>query len=147
MVSPYLASIAYPLSQSVEDLGVNFFFCNYTFYEPPFYSDHHTWLTHSYLQDRSNHVLRPAIEAIGMAGLANVSRTPYFRSMAEERHCIALAAIRHALNDSVQATEDTTLMAVILIELFEVLMVMQSRMTIALAYLCQDCQLRRLGQA
>lgn len=97
--SPRLAKLASLPSQSFEDLGVSFFFSNYTFYEPPFYSEHHTWLTQSYVQDKPNHVLRPAISAIGMAGFSNVHNAPILKSKAEEYHCTALAAIRQALND------------------------------------------------
>jgi len=113
-------SISYPLSQPVNDLGANFFFAKYTFSEPPFSSDYHAWLTQSYFEDGSNHILRPAIEAVGMAGISNVSHAPKVESKSKEQYCKALAAMKQALNNPVQAIADTTFMAVILFGLFEV---------------------------
>jgi hypothetical protein len=112
--------ISRPLSQPVSELGANFFFAKYTFNEPPFFSDHHDWLTQSYFEDGPNHVLRAAIEAVGMAGISNVSHAPYVASKSKERYCEAVAAMKQALNDPVQAIADMTFMAVILLGLFEV---------------------------
>jgi hypothetical protein len=113
-------SISYPLSQPINELGANFFFAKYTFNEPAFSSDYHDWLTQSYFEDGPNHVLRAAIEAVGMAGISNVFHAPHVASKSKEQHCEALAAMKQALNDPVQAIADTTFMAVILLGLFEV---------------------------
>jgi len=113
-------SISYPLSQPVNDLGANFFFAKYTFSEPPYSSDYHAWLTKSYFEDGPNHILRPAIEAVGMAGLSNVSYAPNIESKSKEQYCKALAAMKQALDNPVQAITDTTFMGVILFGLFEV---------------------------
>jgi hypothetical protein len=113
-------SISYPLSQPINELGANFFFTKYTFNEPPFSSDYHDWLAQSYFEDGPNHVLRAAIEAVGMAGISNVSHAPHVASKSKEQYCKALAAMKQVSNDPVQAIADTTLMAVILLGLFEV---------------------------
>jgi hypothetical protein len=118
--SLYPISISHPLSQPINELGANFFFAKYSFNEPPFFSDYHDWLTQSYSEDGPNHVLRAAIEAVGMAGISNVFHAPHVASKSKEQYCEALAAMTQALNDPVQAIADTTFMAVILLGLFEV---------------------------
>jgi hypothetical protein len=113
-------SMSYPLSQPINELGANFFFTKYAFDEPPFSSDYHDWLAQSYFEDGPNHGLRAVIEAVGMAGISNVFHAPHVASKSKEQYCMALAAMKQASNDPVQAIADTTLMAVILLGLFEV---------------------------
>ncbi|KIX07330.1 uncharacterized protein Z518_01983 [Rhinocladiella mackenziei CBS 650.93] len=117
--SLYPVSISYPLSQPINELGANFFFTKYTFNEAPFANDYHDWLTQSYFEDGPSHVLRAAIEAVGMAGISNVSHAPHVASKSKVQYCEALAALKQALKDPVQASADTTFMAVILLGLFE----------------------------
>ncbi|KAH7007070.1 hypothetical protein EDB80DRAFT_718179 [Ilyonectria destructans] len=109
--------ISYPPSQPVNNLGASFFFTKYTFNEVPFCGDYHDWLTQSYFNDGS--VLQAAIEAVGMAGISNVSYAPNVASRAKEQYCKAVTAVNLALGDPVQAAADSTLMAVILLGLFE----------------------------
>lgn len=110
-------SIPYPLSQPINELGANFFFAKYTFNEPLF-QEYHDWLTQSYSED--GQVLQAAIKAVGMAGIANVSYAPHIASKSKEQYCKALAGMNQLLRDPVRAVADTTLMAVILLALFEV---------------------------
>jgi hypothetical protein len=116
----YPISISNSLGQPIGELGANFFFAKYTFEEPPYSSDYHNWLTRSYLDEGPGDVLRPALEAVGMAGIANVFHTPRVASKSKQRYCDALVAMQQALNDPVQAVADTTFLAVILLGLFEV---------------------------
>ena len=118
--SQYPVSIFYPLCQPISELGANFFVTKYSLNEPPFSADYHDWLTRSYFEDGPNDVLRASIEAVGMAGIANVFHTPKVASKSKQRYCEALAALRLAIDDPVQAIADTTLLAVILLGLFEV---------------------------
>jgi hypothetical protein len=113
-------SISYPLSQPINELGANFFFAKYTSNDPPFASDYNDWLSQSYFQDGASHVLRAAIEAVGMAGISNVFHAPHVSSKSKEKYREALVAMKKALNDPVQVTADTTFMAVILFGFFEV---------------------------
>jgi hypothetical protein len=113
-------SIRPPPSQSINDLGVNFLFANYFYNQPPFYSDYHTWVAQTYHESHPGHVLRAVIEAVGMAGLANVANSPRFKSASEQQYNRASVAMREALNDPAQVTADTTLLAVIFFELLEV---------------------------
>jgi hypothetical protein len=122
LTSPFgLNSISYPLPLPINELAANFFFAKYgEFNETPFSGDYHDWLTQSYFEGGPNHVLRAAIEAVGMAGISNVFHTPHVMPKSKGQYYKALAAMKQALNDPVQAIADTTLMAVILLGVFEV---------------------------
>lgn len=115
------SSIPHPLSQPIKELGANFFFKKYTLNEPPFTNDYNDWILRSYLEDDSNHVLRAVINAVGMSGMSNVFHAPHVAVQSKKQYCEALAALKVTLNDPVQAIADTTLLAVILFGLYEVL--------------------------
>ncbi|EXJ70450.1 uncharacterized protein A1O5_06519 [Cladophialophora psammophila CBS 110553] len=112
-------AITYPLSQSVHDLGANFFFAKYSPDDGPFFSNYHAWLVKSYFGQGPNNVLRAVIEAVGMAGLSNVFYAPRVKSQCHAQYCTALISMQKALNNPVQAISDTTFMALILLAFFE----------------------------
>lgn len=112
-----------PLSQCVQDLAVNFFFTTYTYSDPPFFRDYRDWLSRCY-HDHVNDVLRAALEAVGLAGLSNVSAgAEVIARQSRKRYCRALICMKDALNDPVRTVADTTLMAVMLLILFEVTLI------------------------
>ncbi|KAH7127838.1 hypothetical protein B0J13DRAFT_564610 [Dactylonectria estremocensis] len=115
--SPPALYISCPPSQPVDKLGVSFYFAKYTFNEAPFGGEYHDWLAQSYSEDGS--VLQAAIDAVGMAGISNVSYAPRVASRSKERYAKAIAAVNKALRDPVQVVADSTLMAVILLGLYE----------------------------
>jgi hypothetical protein len=117
---PHPVRILPALSQSINELGVNFLFTNYFYNQPPFYNHYHTWVAQSYHENLPGHVLRTVIEAVGMAGLANVSNSSRFKAAFEQQYRKASFAMRETLNDPAQVTADSTLLAVILFELLEV---------------------------
>ncbi|KAJ9608738.1 hypothetical protein H2200_006509 [Cladophialophora chaetospira] len=108
------------MSPSIYELGVNFFFTKYSFSEEPFFNGYHAWLAESYRRADENNVLPALIEAVGLAGLSNVSYAVDLESKSKERYCSALNTLKEVVNDPVLAPEDTTLMAVILLILFEI---------------------------
>ncbi|KIW73095.1 hypothetical protein PV04_01239 [Phialophora macrospora] len=113
-------SIPRPLSMPIDNLGASFFFAKYSFNEEPFFSGYHDWLAHSYLEDGPSNVLRAAIDAVGLAGLSNVSYAPELESKSKEQYCNVLTALKKVLADPARVVENVTLMAVILLILFEV---------------------------
>lgn len=113
-------SMSYALSQPINELGAHFFFANYTCDEPPLSEAYHSWLTKTYFEDRPNHALRAAIEAAGMAGISNKFYAPHVAFKSKGQYGRALAATKQALSDPVESVADTTLIAVILLGLFEV---------------------------
>ncbi|KAF2191228.1 hypothetical protein K469DRAFT_720220 [Zopfia rhizophila CBS 207.26] len=116
-------SIPSALSQSINEIGAHFFFANYLFDGPPYASNNRAWLTQTYCEDRHNHALRVAIEAVGMAGISNMFHAPHVAVKSKEQYGRALAAINQALGDPVEMIADGTLMAVILLGLYETIAV------------------------
>jgi hypothetical protein len=109
------------LPHSIHEVGAHFFFANYSCDEPPLSKGYHAWLTQIYFENRPHHALRAGIEAAGMAGISNRYYAPYVAFKSKEQYGRALAATKQALSDPVEAVADTTLMAIILLGLFEVM--------------------------
>lgn len=117
--SSFAVRISSPLLQSPNELGANFFFAKYVFNGHPFAISHRNWLAKCYLQDCPG-PLGAAIEAAGMAGISNISDSLHLAYKSKERYRDAVAAAKQALDDPAQAADDVTLMAVILLGLYEV---------------------------
>lgn len=64
--------------------------------------------------------LSEVVVAIGMAGLSNIGRGDPFMLMAREKYTRGLHVVNSTLRDPNKATADQTLMAVMLLALFEV---------------------------
>ena len=108
------------ISNKLADCGASFFFTNYTYTARPFTPEYHEWLQRSYATAGRDHPLRAAIEAVGMAGLANVRRSSYQKSLAAERYQEAIATVKLSLADEDQARSDEMFLAVILLAFYEV---------------------------
>jgi hypothetical protein len=115
-----LFATSHCLLEPLENLGAGFFFAKYSVKEEPFAGGYDAWLQSLYLENNSNNFLRPIIEAVGLAGLANISYAADVEAKSKERYCNALLGLKQALDDPAGVTEDATLMAVILFVLFEV---------------------------
>lgn len=113
------ARISASLSEPTNELGANFFFAKYVFNEHPFSTSYQDWLASSYFRD-DRRTLRAAIEAAGLAGISNVKHSPNIARRSKEQYSDALTAVKQALDDPVQAADDATLMAVIILGLYEV---------------------------
>lgn len=74
-----------------------------------------------YRQDSSFGVLPKIVDAIGLAGISNVKHSPELMAAAGRKYAGVLRAINASIQDSTKATTDQTLIAVILLGLFEVL--------------------------
>lgn len=108
------------LCPPLTDMGASFFFSTYHLDEPPFSGAYYSWITKAYNGDQASHGIRAAIEAAGMAGLANVLHAPQIASKSRAQYARALVATQRAMNDPTEVTTDETLLAVILLGLFEV---------------------------
>lgn len=75
-----------------------------------------------YRQDSSFGVLPKIVDAIGLASLSNVNNSPELMAAAGRKYAGVLRAINASIQDSTKATTDQTLIAVILLGLFEVLL-------------------------
>jgi hypothetical protein len=101
------------------DLGANFFFMKYSFAEEPVFVGYHDWLTSLYLDGIRSPALCAAIEAVGLAGLSNISYARYLQQHSRKQYGKALAMLKQALDDSALVYADETLVTVILLILFE----------------------------
>jgi hypothetical protein len=106
------------LDQPWDEAGANFFFARYAFHDPPAYKDYYTWLSQGYFSGCG--VLTAAVEAVGMAGLANIRNDESLATQADERCAKAMRRLQQALVDPVERSADETMMAVLLLALFEV---------------------------
>ena len=116
--NPTPLSLTPPPCPPIGELGASFFFAKYTFNEHPYANDYHDWLLESYSSEGD--ALSAVIQAVGIAGISNVSYTPHIVAKSNEQYCKALSAVNEALCDPTRAITDTMLMSVILLGWFEV---------------------------
>ena len=72
-------------------------------------------------QGSSFGVLPKVIDAIGLAGISNMKHSPELMLAAGQKYASVLRAINASIQDSREASSDQTLIAVMLLGLFEVL--------------------------
>jgi hypothetical protein len=108
------------LTQTLSETAAHFFFSNYTCDEPPLSTEYYSWLTTLYFSSTSNGAIRAAIEAAGLAGIANKSYAPHIAAKAKHQYGKALVAANEALQDPKQALADSTFLSVILLGTYEV---------------------------
>lgn len=111
-------TISRPLRSSVSQLGAGFFFSKYMTSDPPFASGYRAWLGRLYM-DNEQDVLGSTVRAVGLAGISNVFSSSQISSEAKRAYCQALTFLGAALDDCNSARSDATLMAIILMGLFE----------------------------
>lgn len=112
--------VDFVLYQPMADLGVNYFMSTYVgedptvsqlFYLPNFYAK----------TGYSNPALQQSITAAGLAGYAKTARQKEVSNAALKRYVQAIQAINTALSDSKSAMHDSTLLAIMMLSMFEVL--------------------------
>lgn len=111
------------LSGSLEDEATYHFF--YNFLPEDHSADHFRNAYSSVLpalhrQDFSFGVLPKIVNAIGLASISNIKRSPEVMVAASQRYAGALRAINFSIQKSSSATTDQTLIAVMLLGVFEV---------------------------
>ncbi|KAK4175490.1 hypothetical protein QBC36DRAFT_189790 [Triangularia setosa] len=117
-------SLPATLSTPADEVGANFFFAKYVFHQDPFStsSGYQDWLATAYRHnDRRCAPLRAAIEAAGLAGLSNINPSLQLSIRSKQQYRDALTAVKEALSNRSQAADDATLMAVILLGLYEMI--------------------------
>ena len=119
------------LSGSLEDKATYHFFYNYLSNDPS--ADHSRNALSSVLpilhrQDSSFGVLPKIVNAIGLASISNMKHSPEVMVAASQRYAGALRAINSAIQNSSSATTDQTLIAVILLGVFEVYLTLKAHL-------------------
>lgn len=109
------------LSVPLEDGATYYFFHNFVSEEPTTWTACSHVLPTLYQQDSSFRALPKIIEAIGMAGISNMKQAPQLMVVAGQKYATVLRAITASIQDSKEASTDQTLIAVMLLGLFEVL--------------------------
>lgn len=109
-----------PLALSISDLGASFFFTKYLPRETVVSRNFHDWLSGVYASKDSNYALHAIIQAVGIAGLFNVSPSQVKAVESQKLYAQAVSALQRLFDDPVHATSDATLTAVILLALYEV---------------------------
>ena len=122
--SPCPMFVPRSLIMSIEDQGSSFFFHNFVTSEATPPTSYSVFLPRLYnvslMQGAIGNPLPDVITAIGMAGISNLQDSPDGMVATRQKHTKALRTLNAALQDPRSATADTTLMAVILMGLFEV---------------------------
>lgn len=115
-----IPSISAPPSLSIKDLGASFFFTKYLPRETIVSRNFYDWLSEVYSCEDSNNALQTIIQAVGIAGLFNVSPSQEKAEESQKLYFQAISVLQTLFNDPIHATSDTTLTAVILLALYEV---------------------------
>ena len=117
------ASTIRSLSVPLEDEATCYFFHNFLSNNQSSDNSPHAYSTVLpilYRQESSFGVLPKIVDAIGLASLSNVKRSPEVMVAASQRYAGALRAINSSIQNSSSATTDQTLVAVMLLGVFEV---------------------------
>jgi hypothetical protein len=110
------------LYQPLDDLGVNFFMSKFVGDDPAVSQLH--YLPKFFINiGSSNSGLRRGIIAAGLAGYAKTTQQKDVTEAATKRYVAAIQGINESLSDPRTALQESTLMAILLAAMFEVLMI------------------------
>lgn len=109
------------LSVPLEDEAAYFFFYNFVSEDPTSATAYSQVLPSLYRQDSPFSALPKIIDAIGLAGIANMKHAPELMVAAGQKYARVLRSITATIQDSKEASTDQTLMAVLLLGMFEII--------------------------
>ena len=118
--TPY--SISHTLPPSLEEQAKCFFFQNYVLEDCRASRGHFDYLPGIYMNLKVQRFLEDAVVALGLAGLANLTKGAKVMLKANIRYTAAVRAVSSALGEVEQVTADQTLIAVMLLSLYEVIL-------------------------
>ncbi|KAK3954110.1 hypothetical protein QBC32DRAFT_96716 [Pseudoneurospora amorphoporcata] len=131
-VTPAVAPL-YDLSPSCQQQGIAYFFSRYVSVEET--TCHHNfsfvfdvWKPASVAQDRQVDGVLASMTAVGLVGLAGVTRSADMMEAAWKSYGTALRLTNHALKTPIEAVKDTTMLSVLILGLFELIAEHPSRM-------------------
>lgn len=138
------------LSTPLEDEATCYFFQNFVSDFDPSLPSSSQGFIHAYTlvlptlyqQDSSSGVLPKIIDAIGLAGISNIKHSPELMFAAGQKYAKVLRAINASIQDSKQRSRDQTLIAIMLLGLFEVLQYLEIIST-SCTDRCTDCYMFR----
>jgi hypothetical protein len=115
--SPFSDLVCKELSYPVEEQATYFFFQNYALDD---FKGYYSYLPSVYSTLPAGSALSEAITSLGMAGIANSKKDTRLMINANFKYTSALYNVNAALRDPEEAKTDQTLVAVMLLGLFEV---------------------------
>ena len=118
--APSVDDISGSLSVSPEDQAACYFFSNYVLMPTHFRKGYMNYLPGLYGNKGPESPLAQMIVSLGMAGLANVRNAPEAKAVSTYKYASALHSVNAMLRDPVRATNDETLVLVLLLSLYEV---------------------------
>jgi hypothetical protein len=108
------------LGNSAEEQATCFFFRNYILDEHKFHNGNFQYLLDMYNREEIGDALAESVMSLGMVGLANFWKAPNVMVNANMKYTSALRLVSSRLRDVEQAKSDQTLVAVMLLGLYEV---------------------------
>ena len=112
--------ISSSLSISPEDEAACYFFSNYTFYRSNLSKGFMEFLPSLYDSNSPRSPLWQIITSLGMAGLANFRNAPDMKVISTYKYASALREVNAMLRIPARATEDETLISILLLSIYEV---------------------------
>lgn len=114
------AGLQHPvLGSPMNALSVNFFLAHYAPTGPILSDQSYDWLFQAYWNPRSD-LVRLATDAVSLSALANKFYAPDMMLRSRQLYSRSLMRLNEILQDPVEAVRDDTLMAVVLLGLYEV---------------------------
>ena len=115
-------------STSAEDQATCFFFGNYVSGTEMLNTcGNYQYMSTIYANEPVGVPLRQAITAIGLAGLSNFWSAPNIMAKANSAYCSALRLVNSGLSNIEEAKSDQTLVAIILLGLYEVHLFLENK--------------------
>jgi hypothetical protein len=112
-------SPASTIHPSVEERGISHFFANFVAAQNGPSRGHFHYLHQVASDSGFDDCLKPSLVATGLAGLANISKSSQLMSHARKQYTTALRNINAALASPSDATKDSTLVAIMVLAMFE----------------------------
>ncbi|KAF3388711.1 hypothetical protein F1880_003342 [Penicillium rolfsii] len=113
------ASPARGLSPSPNEIGINYFLRNFVIGSQSSSRGYLNYIPSVYVNGDEHPTLVASLAAAGLVALANSTQQPELASHAREKYLEAIHNINTALASPIESVKDSTLMAVILLGLFE----------------------------
>lgn len=119
VVRQFVPALSYALAQSIEERATIFFVANYIIGDSGPTRGHLDYLQDLYHTDTLPESLMTSIQAVGLAGYAHAVRAPSLKLNARYLYVRALRATNAALRSPTEVKKDSTLMAIMVLQIFE----------------------------
>jgi hypothetical protein len=121
-----MIALLYNLNPTSQERGTAYFFSRYVAIDEN--SSHQrfdfvydVWKPVSLVPERQVDGVLASMSAVGLVGLANMTRSPEAADAARKAYGTALRLTNQALRDPVEALKDTTMLAILILSLFEMM--------------------------